>query len=37
MQIDYAYTAIEAESRDPKTVYERIMSYIENLRKEEKT
>ena len=32
--IDYAYTAIEGESKDPKTVYEKITKYVENLQKE---
>jgi len=34
MQTDYAYTAVEAESKNPKAVYERILSYIENMREE---
>ena len=32
-QIDYGYTAIEGESEDPKKVYEIIMDYIGELRK----
>ncbi len=31
-QIDYAYTAIEGESKDPKAVYEKITEYVETLR-----
>ncbi|MCH5184539.1 MAG: insulinase family protein, partial [Oscillospiraceae bacterium] len=33
MQKEYAYTAIEAESKDPGKVYEEILSHIEYLRK----
>ena len=33
-QIDYAYTAIEGESKDPKKVYEKITEYVETLRKD---
>ncbi len=33
-QIDYSYTAIEGESKDPKKVYEIITKYIESLKKE---
>ena len=32
--IDYAYTAIEGESKDPKVVYEKITEYVANLRKD---
>ena len=32
-QIDYGYTVIEGESKDPKKVYEIITDYIEELRK----
>lgn len=32
-QIDYAYTAVEGESKDPKAVYEKITSYVDELRK----
>jgi len=32
-QIDYGYTAIEGESKDPKKVYKIITDYIEELRK----
>lgn len=31
--IDYAYTAIEGESKDPKVVYEKITDYVDSLRK----
>jgi len=33
-QIDYAYTAIEGESKDPKLVHKKITEYVEKLRKE---
>lgn len=32
MQKDYAYSAVEAESKDPKKVYETILSHIYKLR-----
>ena len=33
-QIDYAYTAIEGESKDPKLVHKKITEYVEKLRKD---
>ncbi|MDD6213750.1 MAG: pitrilysin family protein [Firmicutes bacterium] len=33
-QVDYAYTAIEGESKDPKLVYAKITEYIDKLRKD---
>lgn len=33
-QIDYSYSAIEGESKDPKKVYKIICDYIDNLHKE---
>ena len=33
-QIDYSYSAIEGESKDPKKVYKTICDYIDNLHKE---
>lgn len=31
-QIDYAYTAVEGESKDPQRVYDKITEYIEKIR-----
>lgn len=32
-QIDYGFTAIDGESADPRAVYDRMLAYIEKLRK----
>lgn len=33
-QIDYGYTAIEGESKDPQKVYDEVIKYIDNLQKD---
>lgn len=33
-QINYGYTAIEGESKDPQKVYDEVINYIDNLQKE---
>lgn len=33
-QINYGYTAIEGESKDPQKVYDEVISYIDNLQKD---
>lgn len=32
-QVDYGFTVLEGESKDPKKVYDEVMDYIENLKK----